>query len=199
MNEDDRQLEGQYGFARGSMDHGTQSASSVRLVHSQDETDKPSPERPTAFHRPSDEASRSESAEEHWVVRPRKEQAARPKLTPLEMKASDLRMPGMSDGEEPSAASTSGVERTSKRWLALALAGMTYVIGLAGLWSMVQGFEDAMLLPVTPAGDEQTVPPLDGTIDVRDASLDGLIRPKSRPNDLGIPSNVAESNLQNRS
>jgi hypothetical protein len=201
MSEDDRQLKGQFGFARDMADQGRKTRPAMRLVHARDEAEKPPEDRPAALRRPRDDAAEPapEAVEERWVVKPKKEKRSRKRLSPFEMKASDIRMPGMRVGEKEDESSSPDSQATPKRWLALALAGMTYVIGLAGLWSMVQGFEEAALLPVTPAGDERTVPPLDETIDVRDAGLDGLILPQPRPDDLNVPSDVADSNLQNQS
>ncbi|MDH3659214.1 MAG: hypothetical protein OEU92_04150 [Alphaproteobacteria bacterium] len=87
----------------------------------------------------------------------------------------------------------------SRRWLALGLAGMVYVIGIAGLWSMVQSFEPTAPLPLTPAGDDRALPPLDDRIDVRDARLDELIRPEFRPeNQVEEGDDVAQTDLQKK-
>jgi hypothetical protein len=196
MKGQDRQSEGQYGFARGSKDQA-----SMRLVHSNGEADGASADPSTGFHRPNGlpAETSAEAVEERWIVRPKQDQPEPKRLSPLEMKASDILMPGMGIGGAAATTSSSRPDGISKRWLAVALAASIYIFGLAGLWSMVQSFDEAVLLPVTPAGDEQTVPPIEETIDVRDARLDGFIRPAFRPNDLRIPSDVAQSQLQDKS
>jgi hypothetical protein len=201
MTGKDRQPEGHFGFARATDDGSADAPSPDRLVHPRSDGDPISTSSPAGLKRPGEIGAEPSpnTPDKSWVVRPKDQAPRKKKLSPFEMKASDIRMPGVSVGDEPGDRPTSKAGRTSKRWLALALAGMTYVVGAAGLWSMMQDFDDAMLLPITPAGDERAVPPLDETIDVRDAGLDGLIRPKPRPDDLRVPSDVADSNLQNSS
>ena len=202
MTGKDHRPEGNFGFARESHDGNVDAPSPVRLVHFRKDDKKPGSLASSPGLKRLDEAVSTPSQnalDNSWVMRPKDKAARKKKLTPLEMKASDIRINGTSCGSAPSQAQTPEGGRTSKRWLALALAGMTYIVGFAGLWSMVQGFDDAALLPVTPAGDERSVPPLDETIDVRDAGLDDLVHPRSRPVDLQIPSDVAGSNLQNQS
>jgi len=201
MKGQDRPSEGQFGFARGMPDRATDGPPSVRIVHSYDESDQTEQDASGGFHRPRDLASESnlEAVRDRWVVRP-KPHGPQPKPdSPFEMRASDIRMSGVSDEKTTGATPSSIADRTPRRWLALALAGMIYFVGLAGLWSMMQSFDNASLLPVTPAGDEQSVPPIEETIDVRDANLDVIIRPKLRPNDLRSPSDVATSGLLDRS
>ncbi|MEZ5934710.1 MAG: hypothetical protein R3F54_22780 [Alphaproteobacteria bacterium] len=65
----------------------------------------------------------------------------------------------------------------SRRWLALGLAGMVYAVGVMGLWSMVETFQETGTKELTPAGGHEVLPPVDDTVDVRDARLHGLANP----------------------
>ena len=88
----------------------------------------------------------------------------------------------------------------SRSWFAVGLVGMVYVIGIAGLWSMVQAFDKKADPTVTPAGDSTTLPPLDESIDVRDAGIDQFFVPNFRPiapTDTGR--DVAASSLREQS
>ena len=71
---------------------------------------------------------------------------------------------------------------------------MVYVVGIAGLWSMVRGFGETGAAPLTPAGSDQVMPPIDEAIDIRDALLDGPFVPKFKP--ALPPDDVASSGLQ---
>lgn len=86
-----------------------------------------------------------------------------------------------------------------RRWLAIGLAGMVYVVGAAGLWSMYSTFAEQPASSLRPAGGIETMPPIEETIDVRDARLDGPIRPRFKP-DLsnGTEEEVASSGAQKR-
>lgn len=88
----------------------------------------------------------------------------------------------------------------SRRFLALGLAGIIYVIGIAGLWSMVQTFDQTTSPPLTPAGDRKAMPPLEGAIDLRDARLDeDRLVPKAKPEGAGsADEDIADSDLQKR-
>ncbi|MEM7041573.1 MAG: hypothetical protein AAF543_02055 [Pseudomonadota bacterium] len=75
-----------------------------------------------------------------------------------------------------------GVHPHSRRWLALGLAGMVYVVGISGLWAMVRTFDETAGAPLTPAGSEKVLPPIEESIDIRDAQLlDGPFIPKFKP------------------
>ncbi|MEM9628232.1 MAG: hypothetical protein AAGA21_18515 [Pseudomonadota bacterium] len=90
-------------------------------------------------------------------------------------------------------------EVRSRSWLALGLVGMVYVTGAAGLWSMVQAFEEDAPSTVVPVDDEGVMPMLDETIDVRDALLDKPFTPKLRPtNPLDVETDVASSGMRDQ-
>lgn len=199
MKGQDRPSDGQFGFARGTLDRDSNASSSVRLAHPRDNTDQMGSS--GGFHRPDQQAPEpiSEAVAERWILRPKHHEDEVKRRSPFEMRASDIRMPSANEEEATAAEPPFTQDVGPRRWLALAFAGMIYIVGLAGLWSMMQSFDNAALLPVTPAGDEQPVPPIEETIDVRDASLDGILRPQFRPNDLRKPSDLATSNLQDRS
>lgn len=84
-----------------------------------------------------------------------------------------------------------------RRWLVAGLVGMVYLVGIAGLWSMMQTFDDGGPATFTPAGDEDSLPPLDDSIEVRDAHLDDPFVPAFRPDPVyGIGRTIAASNLE---
>lgn len=225
MKGQDRQSEGQFGFARrpkADPEIGSaEAASHVRLVHSLDDTaaDLSSPanadEHPPhgAFRRAEPEPVQpaAKFSGMSWLARHKASRANSQRRTPAEMRAGDICMPDTaaddqwmpytaSDDEDDGwVPSNSLLEELSKRRVALALAGVIYLIGIAGLWSMVQTFDDVTTLPATPANDDGAIlPPFNETIDLRDAKLDGFIRPKFRPDDLRNSGDVARSNLQGR-
>jgi hypothetical protein len=71
------------------------------------------------------------------------------------------------EGSRPAPASSSA----DRRWLALGLAGMVYVVGVTGLWSMLETFRETAPRQITPARGTDMLPPVDDTADVRDALL----------------------------
>ncbi|MGI9486017.1 MAG: hypothetical protein ACR2RF_09100 [Geminicoccaceae bacterium] len=83
-------------------------------------------------------------------------------------------------------------------WLALGLASMVFV-GFVGLWSTALIFEDDAFSTPMSVSDSETLPlpPLDDTIDVRDAHLDDAIVPELRPEaPFDTNRNIAASSLQ---
>lgn len=77
----------------------------------------------------------------------------------------------------------------------MGLVGMIYLAGIAGLWSMIGTFEDTAPGAFTPAGVNETLPPINETIDVRDAHLDDPFVPTFRPI-IPSDSEVAASSFQ---
>lgn len=199
----DRRSDGEYGFARGlSADGETEAGPSVRLVHSQEEVDLASKPLAAGLRPPEGKAASTviEPDDDHWVVRPRADDVVKTGLNTVGTGRRGFHTFGVAEGDEEASAASSGVDHQRKRRFALALAGLVYVVGIAGLWSMAQNFEDAWALPVTPAGDEGPVmPPLDTTIELRDARLDGFIRPKFKPDDLRkTGGDIANSGFQKK-
>ena len=205
MSERDRQSDGTFGFARGTQSGAAKGAASVRLVYSDerkmpaDPVDSPPPagidETPPA---PAERSS-------HWVVKPKAgrpleaaPEPAMPTMAPRRRTA-----PVHASGTTPTMPmSVRGPDQESRRWLALGLAGMVYVVGITGLWSMVRAFDETGAAPLTPAVGEKALPlpPIDEAIDIRDAQLDGPFVPTFKP-DLTIENDqdVAGSGLQKRS
>ena len=135
--------------------------------------------------------------DEFWVVRPKRQQAREDKASPLVGKP--LRRPGYSHLEAGSLAPSPEHRAGGRRWLAFCLAGMVYVTGIAGLWSMVQRFDGAGSPSITPADSDKSLPPLDHQVDIQDARLDGPIIPRFRPEVRpGDGEDVANSDLQKK-
>ena len=135
--------------------------------------------------------------EQPWVVRPKVRQRSLDDGSPSIRKP--RRRPGYINQETAMSARSDEPHAGAKRWLALGLAGMVYVTGAAGLWSMVQMFDDTSHPPMTPADDIKGLPPLDSQVDLQDARLDGPIIPRFRPDlDTGDGEDVATSDLQKK-
>lgn len=136
----------------------------------------------------------------NWVVRPKTAPADRKdRKAGTRRTAASLIKPGFGRDVMPPSDSEGQRDRRSRRWLAIGLASTVYVAGAAGLWSMYRTFEEPASPSVTPAGDRETLSPLDETIDLRDASLgDDLFRPVLKP-DVEREEDVANSDLQTQS
>lgn len=136
----------------------------------------------------------------NWVVRPKTtpaEPSVRKAASP--QSAAALVKPGYGRNVMSPSAPEMRVDVRSRRWLAIGLAGTVYIAGAAGLWSMYRTFEGPSSPSLTPAGDRETLPPLDETIDVRDALLDDdVFRPVFKP-DFEAEEDVANSDLQTQS
>ncbi|MGI9421051.1 MAG: hypothetical protein ACR2RA_24770 [Geminicoccaceae bacterium] len=207
----EHQANGEFGFARGGRVSSSEPPARLRLVHARDEQVPPSapkaafqPEVKTAAEaprvRPTQRPTPNVDAR-GWVVRPK---APRPAMAAPEARQLRARKPGkpaIAAGDPSDQADTPATDVQHRRWLALAMAGMVYVVGIAGLWSMYQTFEQPDPPALTPAGDSTPLPPLEKTIDVRDALLeDDVFRPKFKPDiNSGTDKDVAGSDLQIRS
>lgn len=205
----DHQVREGFGFARGAQSRLERPQAHLRLVHAKDEqtaeailpsdaivpvkaTPKPVWVAPTV---PTPSPKEAEAS--HWVVRPK---ASRP--TEAEPKGQEPKRRRTSNP----AFVTSGPLRVNpvpesdshpRHWLVLGLVGMVYVVGIAGLWSMVQSFDETASTPLTPAGSNDILSPVDEVIDLRDARLDGPIIPQFRPSGpIGPGDDVAASDLQ---
>ncbi len=162
--------------------------------------------RPRRMTAPVDEAAHHEGP---WIVRPKKAVetpvAAGPQATttvrsvraPVSLAHTAAAHDGLQTIDGAMAkADEDARRRTSRRWLAAALMLPVYVAGAAGLWSTYRSFETPVAsLQPTPARNVEvpTLPPIDDEIELRDALLDGPIRPKLRP---AIDEDLAASDHQ---
>jgi hypothetical protein len=119
--------------------------------------------------------------DDRWVVRPKTPRSVRRRPSPSTVKAHHILQPMAGAGGVPRPSPWIEDNRPSKRWLAFGLVGMVYVVGLVGLWSMIETFREASPQQITPAGGDETMPPLDESIDVRDARLNGPPIPDFKP------------------
>lgn len=138
-----------------------------------------------------------------WVVRPKVRQAIGDGGSPSQSSSSSQprmrRRPGVTHHETASLARSPEYRSVSKRWFALGLAGMVYVTGIAGLWSMVQTFDGPGSPAITPADGNNDLPPLDQQVDMQDARLDGPFIPRFRPEiRSGDDADVANSLFQKK-
>lgn len=141
----------------------------------------------------------SGSDDDRWTISAKKKRPRTNRPPSIKLKSHTIRIPNFVDAGPEASTSSLETDGRPKRWLALGLAGMVYVVGIVGLWSMVRTFDQPSPLSLTPAGDEEILPPLDDRIDVRDAALDGPIRPEFRPEvDSGISDDIAASDLQKK-
>lgn len=138
-----------------------------------------------------------------WVVRPKVRQAGEKGASSSQSSSSSQprmrRRPGVTHHETASLARSPEYRSVSKRWFALGLAGMVYVTGIAGLWSMVQAFDGPGSPAITPADGNNNLPPLDHQVDMQDARLDGPFIPRFRPEiRSGDDADIANSDFQKK-
>ncbi len=201
MTDRDRRPEGQYGFARGPKTEQARLPELARLVRPEKRDAIPT----SAVFAPEVQTEavsipKAPKADSHgWVVRPKKPKPASVSAPISRLKAPNRRSPASVTHDLPASASQQGSKLRPRSWLVLGLVGMVYLVGIAGLWSMLRAFDDSAASTFTPAGDERTLPPLDESIEVRDAFLDDPVVPKFRPHAVvGISKNVAVSDLQKK-
>lgn len=201
MTDRDRRPEGQYGFARGSRVEQARLPGPDRLARSEEE-DTPSASAFSARQRQPKAVPASAAPEpdsKGWVVRPKKPQSVAVSAPTTKLSLRKRRGPAFIARGLPAAAPARDSGFRSKSWLVIGLVGMVYLVGIAGLWSMVRTFDDAAPSTFTPATDEGTLPPLDDTVDVRDAHLDAPFMPQFRPQaPFDIGRDVAGSGFQNQ-
>jgi len=210
MSETERRTGGDYGFARRPQHKHALALPLVdgRLIPSHAESKPSSPESEPS-HVESEAApiepvraqlpvprslqSTERSDDDRWVVRTKARQ-------PIDKGRSapgprTRRRPGFVAGGAVASENDPGF----KRWFVLGLIGVVYITGFAGLWSMVQTFEDARPSSIVPTDGKGNLPPLDELIDVRDAYLGEPIIPEFRPEFLlGAGEDIANSGFQKR-
>lgn len=198
MTDRDRRPEGHYGFARGLQAEQARLPEPARLIGA-DEGDVIAASALSAP-RPQPEAVPASPVPGHdnhgWVVRPKKPRPVVASAPTTGLSLRRRRRAVATPEGLPASAAPHDNEARSRSWLVLGFVGMVYLVGIAGLWSMVQTFEDSASSTLTPAAEEGPLPRLDDNIDMRDAHLDDPFVPKLRPlAPFGIEREVAASDL----
>lgn len=152
----DRQSDDFHGLVRGSRGGETQQLTSVHPVRMEETGQRPSV-------RTSDD--------DRWTIRPKSPGSDLDRAQTNGLKAADIVDPAFIHGRRLHAMPADQAEKRSKRWFALGLAGMVYVMGIAGLWSIYRTFGDVTISPLTPAGSAEPSAPLNEPVDLRDAEL----------------------------
>ena len=193
MRRRDRRSDKPCGFSRKPLLDPAADQTSVRHDHRQTENAAKQPPKGATL------TTMSVTDDDRWTVRPKLPEPARANLSPrASNRRPTVRSHTFSSMPAAGPAEAEG-SRRSKRLLALGLAGMAYLIGIVGLWSMVQSFNGNTSPSLTPAGDRTTPPPIDRSIDLRDAHLnDGIIRPTFRPDVILNGDDVAMSDIHDK-
>lgn len=182
---------GQYGFARRPAADKLSPSETLQLVYDREwdkgwdeEGSSPSSDRRDQLKaRP--EVSAQHSGHANWVVYPKRLQSEATDAEADRLTAEDMSLPAFMESFLRGSVQAPEDRERPKLWLALGFVGLIYVIGFAGIWSIVSTFEashNLSLAPATaPAKDREALPPLDDVIDLRDALFDRPIVPEFRP------------------
>lgn len=141
-------------------------------------------------------AAEATPGDDGWVMRPKVKAPAirNRRASEGKKRAADIASPDVIRGGAMNMTLEPEEDRRSRRTLALFLAGLVYLAGVAGVWSIYQTFDQRDQPSLAPAVDEATIPPpIDDTIDVRDPLEDEeLIRPDLKPD----PDEVEEADAE---
>ena len=194
----------QYGFARRQRPGEMGSPTSPHALQAEDGQAEAFPPRTLQPRRLEPRPSPPASGDDRWIVRPKTSPVgSRPRAKKRRSPAGP-RSAVAPGGRAPVLAPSSPTGERPRRWLAFCLAGTVYAVGIAGLWSMYRSFDEGAASPLMPAGDSTTLPALNDTIDIRDAHLNGPVRPALRPHELKpdapdeLEEDVAASDLRKR-
>lgn len=173
MHEGNRLPEASFGFARNSTNRQLEHRSSRHSVENPDNDQEPliKESLPVEERQAESAGSPPGLGHEGWIVRPKPTKPAGP-ASPARDKTIRARRASPHDDGLPAAELSTPGGTPSRRWLAIGLACMVYVVGVAGLWSMIESFETTEPQRLTPAEGTRMLPPLDETIDVRDIGQD---------------------------
>ena len=110
-------------------------------------------------------------ADGRWTIRPKNPGHDRDRAQSPLLKAADIVDTRFIQDHRLGTMAADLAPERSKRWLALGLAGAVYVMGIAGLWSIYQTFDDVATSRLTPARGTEPNAPLSEPTDLRDAEL----------------------------